>query len=304
MTRPAGGALRHGSVAVTALASLVAVLSAGCGAGTDTAGPAPSRSVVDSPSGTPEPTRASPAPTTPASTAPTPTRPAPTTAAPTRTATPGPTATALPAPLAGHVIWRIPTTRRVVALTFDGGSGSQGAASVLSTLSSAGVPASFFLTGRFADSNPATVARIGAGYVIGSHTMTHPHLTQLSAAAARAEVSTGAAAVRAVVGRSTAPWFRFPFGEYDGRTLAIVNDMGQAGIGWTIDTLGWEGRSGAGSVGDIVARVTGKLQPGAIVLMHLGAAPDGSTLDADALPRLIAAIRAAGYGFVDLRALL
>jgi peptidoglycan-N-acetylglucosamine deacetylase len=39
--------------------------------------------------------------------------------------------------------------------------------------------------------------------------------------------------------------------------------------------------------------------------MHVGANPDdGTTLDADALPRVIAGLRAAGYDFVTLQALL
>lgn len=47
------------------------------------------------------------------------------------------------------------------------------------------------------------------------------------------------------------------------------------------------------------------LQPGEIVLMHVGSHPtDGSTLDADALPRMIDDIRARGYSFVTLEALV
>jgi peptidoglycan/xylan/chitin deacetylase (PgdA/CDA1 family) len=34
--------------------------------------------------------------------------------------------------------------------------------------------------------------------------------------------------------------------------------------------------------------------------LHVGSSPDHSTLDADALPRIIAAIRARGYQFVTL----
>lgn len=49
----------------------------------------------------------------------------------------------------------------------------------------------------------------------------------------------------------------------------------------------------------------GALRPGEIVLMHLGSNPqDGTTLDADALPDVIDRMRAAGYGFVTLDALL
>jgi hypothetical protein len=41
------------------------------------------------------------------------------------------------------------------------------------------------------------------------------------------------------------------------------------------------------------------------VLLHAGSHPDdGSTLDADALPEVIAQLRAAGYGFVTLDVLL
>jgi peptidoglycan/xylan/chitin deacetylase (PgdA/CDA1 family) len=189
-------------------------------------------------------------------------------------------------------------------LTFDGGSAAQGAASVLSTLDATGVPATFFLTGRFVQSYPQTSRAIAARGVLGNHTMTHPHLTQLTSAAVRDEVEDAETAIRATTGTPAKPWFRFPYGEYDTRTLGVINNLGYAAVGWTVDTLGWKGRSGAGTIADIVARVLAKLQPGEIVLMHLGAAPDGSTLDADALPTLIAALRHAGYSFVTVETML
>jgi len=55
----------------------------------------------------------------------------------------------------------------------------------------------------------------------------------------------------------------------------------------------------------VTTRVLGALRPGEIVLMHVGAnTDDHTTLDADALPAVIAQIRAAGYGFVTLDTLL
>jgi peptidoglycan/xylan/chitin deacetylase (PgdA/CDA1 family) len=50
-----------------------------------------------------------------------------------------------------------------------------------------------------------------------------------------------------------------------------------------------------------VKRVVENLVPGEIVLMHLGSARDGSTVDTLALPRIIRAVRAHGYRFVTLR---
>jgi peptidoglycan/xylan/chitin deacetylase (PgdA/CDA1 family) len=59
------------------------------------------------------------------------------------------------------------------------------------------------------------------------------------------------------------------------------------------------------SAPQVTARALDALRPGEIVLMHLGANPeDGTTLDADALPDMIQRMRAAGYGFVTLDALL
>ena len=43
------------------------------------------------------------------------------------------------------------------------------------------------------------------------------------------------------------------------------------------------------------------MQPGEIVLMHVGSNPkDRSTLDGDALRNIIETIKAAGYGFVTI----
>ena len=55
----------------------------------------------------------------------------------------------------------------------------------------------------------------------------------------------------------------------------------------------------------MVNRTLAAAQPGEIVLMHVGSNPDdGSTLDAAALPQIIAGLRAREYGFVTLDALL
>jgi peptidoglycan-N-acetylglucosamine deacetylase len=185
-------------------------------------------------------------------------------------------------------------------LTFDGGSGTQGVASILATLSREKVPATFFLTGAFADANPRISATLGTYGAIGNHTSSHPHLPQLDANAVRYQVSSARASILRATGRDPVPLFRFPFGDYDARTLRQVNDMGYAAVGWTVDTLGWKGASAGVSVAQVASRVAQNRSPGQIVLMHLGAAPDGTTLDADALPRIIAEARAAGYGFVPL----
>jgi peptidoglycan-N-acetylglucosamine deacetylase len=205
-----------------------------------------------------------------------------------------------PASLAGAEWTHLPTRDRVVALTFDSGSNDAGVASILATLAAQQVDATFFLTGRFAEAYPADAQRMAAGYAIGNHTYSHPHLPALSDEAVLDEVRLGERAVAAATGRDPHPLFRFPYGDGDSRTLALVHGLGYGGIRWTVDTLGWKGRSAGQSVDTVVQRVIAAAAPGAIVLMHVGAADDGSTLDADALPRVIAELRARGYEFATV----
>jgi peptidoglycan/xylan/chitin deacetylase (PgdA/CDA1 family) len=201
------------------------------------------------------------------------------------------------------VVSRLATTHKVVALTFDGGSGAQAAESVIATLTREHVPATFFLTGTFADANPGLSARLARLGTVGNHTRTHPHLPQLDDASIKQELASARLSIQRSTGKDPRPLFRFPYGDYDRRTLNTVNGLGYVAVGWTVDTLGWKGRKAGVTVSMVASRTAAARVPGESVLMHLGAAPDGSTLDADALPRIIAEARSAGYGFVTLDAL-
>jgi peptidoglycan/xylan/chitin deacetylase (PgdA/CDA1 family) len=216
-------------------------------------------------------------------------------------AAPGP-----PAPgLLGTDWTRIPTTAPVVALTFDAGGNANGLSSILATLQRENVAASFYLTGSFARAFPAQSNAVAiGGYPIGNHSDTHPHMPTLTDAQVRAELTAAHQSILRTTGAESRPLFRFPFGEVDARVLGLVNGGGYAAVRWTVDTLGWQGTSGGMTAQRVVDRAVGALQPGEIVLMHVGAHPeDGSTLDADALPGIIDAVRARGYRFVTLDAL-
>lgn len=220
-------------------------------------------------------------------------------------ATPTPSPTGLPAALLGQDITAIPTSSRMVALTFDAGGNADGVPAILATLEAKGVTGTFFLTGAWTRVNPASAAEIvAAGHLVGNHTDTHPHFGALTPAQQAAEVAAGATAVTEATGVDPRPFFRFPFGERTAADVQQLNDLGYLCVSWTVDTVGWKGTSGGQSVDSVLARVLGGLRPGEIVLMHVGSHPtDGSTLDADALGRVIDALRARGYGFVTLAAL-
>lgn len=193
----------------------------------------------------------------------------------------------------------------MVALTFDAGGDAAGVASILATLARERVPGTFFLTGSWVNAFPVQARAICAAHRVGDHSVTHPHFTALSSAQIRTQVLDAAVDIKRACGADPAPLFRFPFGDRDARTIAVVNSIGYVPVSWTVDTLGWEGTGGGISVASVTARVVGSAQPGEIVLMHVGANPDDrSTLDADALPDVIHVLRSGGYSFASLDALL
>lgn len=199
----------------------------------------------------------------------------------------------------------IPAAGKVVALTFDAGANSAGLTRILRSLADAGIRGTFFVTGNWALANPGGVAAIrAAGHRVGNHSMSHPDFTGLSDAAIADQLRSARQAIQAA-GADPRPLFRFPLGARDPRTIATVNNQGYVPIRWTVDTLGWKGTSGGISAQQVTDRAIAALRPGEIILMHIGSNPDdGSTLDADALPGLITQIRAAGYQFVTLDAVL
>jgi peptidoglycan/xylan/chitin deacetylase (PgdA/CDA1 family) len=193
----------------------------------------------------------------------------------------------------------------VVALTFDAGANDAGAPKILAALRESGATGTFFLTGRWAQLYPQWARRIAARYPIGNHTFDHSDLTRLTPPAVRREIQMASAAIVRITGQPPATLFRFPYGSSSPSTLRTANRLGYTAVGWTVDTLGWEGTTLGQSTASVVSHALAHLQPGAIILMHVGSNPnDGSTLDADALPTLIEDIRMRGYTFVTVPQLL
>lgn len=294
---------------VRGAAAVLAAALALAGLGACTPGPEPAQAP------SPVTTRRTPPPpaaTTPATTAPaTPPPPASATTAPASPPVePPPPVTppvpeALPPALLGTDWERLPTTDAVVALTFDGGASDAAVPSILATLADRGVTATFFVTGDFARRYPARVAAVvAAGHRVGNHSDSHEHYPALTDAEIAADLEDARVAI-AAAGAEPRPWFRFPYGDRTPADVRAVNAAGYVPVRWTVDSLGWKGTSGGLTAAAVIERVLAAAQPGAIVLLHVGANPDdGTTLDADALPAIIDGLRARGYSFVTLDRLL
>jgi peptidoglycan/xylan/chitin deacetylase (PgdA/CDA1 family) len=208
-------------------------------------------------------------------------------------------------PASARTIARVATDRPLIALTFDAGADRGFAPQILDTLAAGEVRASFGLTGQWARANPDLVRRIAAdGHQVINHTDSHRSFTGLSdrrgglsADERIAELDRADASIAPLIGRSTRPWFRPPYGDYDAAGLEQVAAAGYGyNVMWTVDTLGWNGLSPAA----IVDRTLRAATPGAIVLLHVGA----DSRDAAALGALIDGLRARDYEFVTVAELV
>jgi peptidoglycan/xylan/chitin deacetylase (PgdA/CDA1 family) len=224
-------------------------------------------------------------------------------------ACPGPTTdagsvVAQPTPIPPPIRARVDGPAGVVALTFDAGADRGYAEDILDTLSDNQIPATFGMTGRWAQANPALVQRMAAdGHMVIDHTFDHRSFTGLSdqlgglsATQRQNEVLEADAIIAPLIGHTTCPWYRLPYGDNDSR---VVGDMTAVGytqqVGWTVDTLGWRGVP----VQSIVSRSLRLAAPNAVYVMHVGI----ESRDGPALQQVIDGLRAQGYGFATVAAL-
>jgi peptidoglycan/xylan/chitin deacetylase (PgdA/CDA1 family) len=194
---------------------------------------------------------------------------------------------------------------REVALTFDAGADRGNAASILQVLERRHVRATFGMTGRWAMRNPDLVRRMAHdGDAFINHTYDHrsftgrsSHMYPLTGGQRVWEIWRTEQIVKGLTGRSTKPYFRPPYGDYDKATLSLASRLGyRYVIMWTVDSFGWEGLSPA----EILRRCKRLLASGDIYLMHVGS----QSRDAAALPGLLRWLRIRGYRAVTVPELL
>jgi len=184
-----------------------------------------------------------------------------------------------------------PSDRPLVALTFDDGP-SDYTDRFLDVLQEKEVPATFFQIGQEMAGREAVMRRILAeGDEIGDHTMNHveyPGNDQIA----------GAAALIRRYTHFQPCLFRPPGGAENEAVIQTAGELGMRTITWDVDPRDW---SLPGS-GAIYSNIVANARNGSIILMHDGGGPRDETLAA--LPQVIDALRARGFGFTTVSELL
>lgn len=186
------------------------------------------------------------------------------------------------------------STQKVLYLTFDCGYENGYTAKILDVLKEKKVPAAFFVTEPYLRDSPEIAARmIKEGHIVGNHSNTHPVFPKISRTKMAQEIQECDNYLRKHFGYS-APFFRFPTGEYSDSALELVQSIGYTSVFWSVayadyDTNNQKGRQYAFDT------VTARLHPGAVILLHAV-----SKDNAAAMGEIIDWAREQGYQFKAL----
>ncbi len=173
------------------------------------------------------------------------------------------------ATLYAPVLTRLRTSERAVWLTIDDGPSADTAA-ILDALDRHGASATFFVVGERARQRPEVVAEIRRrGHGIGNHTRTHPsaRFWALGPRAMAAEIGL----TQAILSAPPIPpprWFRSVAGHTNPFVAAPLRTHGLARVAWS--ARGYDAVDG--DPVRVLQRIGRDLRPGAIVLLHEGAA--------------------------------
>lgn len=206
---------------------------------------------------------------------------------------------------------------KIVALTFDlcettgQIAGYDGA--VIDALRTADAAATFFPTGHWLQTHPERAAQMAADprFELGNHSYGHANMHGVDAtrmqtdmlateAVLAANRTASAAACPAALPHLETPGprlYRFPYGSCSAESLKAANDAGAVVIQWDVVS----GDPGGTSAKTLTNRVLSQVKPGSIVVMHANGHGDHT---AEAVPQIVAGLRAKGYRLVTVGELL
>ena len=201
-----------------------------------------------------------------------------------------------------EILWRVRTTRKVVALTVDDGPNPKYTPAVLRFAREHHVRLTFFLLGREVQRHP-DLARQEAqdGHAIGNHGWDHQLLIGAGDQDCVNQIRRCEQAVSKACHVRTS-LFRPPKGQWDGEDALAIERLGYRTVLWTITLEHKAARTPQEMADRVIARTT----PGTIILAHDGEPrpPLDRRKTLAALPLVVDGLRKKGYEFITVPELL
>jgi peptidoglycan-N-acetylglucosamine deacetylase len=172
--------------------------------------------------------------------------------------------------LFGPFVCRGSIDRKRVALTFDDGPDERSTPALLEVLRERGVHVAFFGVGKRVVTHPNIAARIvREGHLLENHSFAHSNATNFfSVPRLCNELKQTQDAIYQATGVAPA-YFRPPMGLSNPRIFRAAREVGLKVIGWSargLDTKLTDSQ-------EVVSRICGRVEPGAIILLHDGNIP-------------------------------
>jgi peptidoglycan-N-acetylglucosamine deacetylase len=206
-------------------------------------------------------------------------------------------------PVVPEVVFHGPRDEKRIALTFDACSTrdvSKYDERVTQELIATHTPATIFLGGSWAVEEKAIVKQLAANplFELANHSYTHPHMAAIiDEVRIRRELQRTQAEIHLLTG-ATPKLFRPPYGEYNERLVRIAAELG-------LTTVEYDLASGDpdrhATKERLIHWVLEKAQPGSIIVMHIN---HRRFHTAEALPGIIAGLRARGFELVTVGELI
>lgn len=178
-----------------------------------------------------------------------------------------------------------------IYLTFDEGYENGYTAKILDVLKEKKVPAVFFVTMPYVKSNPELIRRmIDEGHQVGNHSVNHPCFPETPLSECQTEIIELHNYIQENF-NYTMNLFRFPMGEYNEQTLALVQKLGYRSVFWSFAYRDWlvDEQPDPTQATETILK---KVHPGEIMLLHAV-----SKTNTEILPNVIDSITAKGLVF-------
>lgn len=201
--------------------------------------------------------------------------------------------------LAGVIVPRVNTDKKIVALTFDDGP-NEHTDEIIKVLYEEQVPATFYLVGNEIEKHGVEAEKIvNAGHEIGNHSYSHQRMVFKSPQFIEEEVKVTNTLIRSL-GYEGEITFRPPYGK---KLLALplyLQRTKQRTVTWDVEPLKALGDDvSSQQITDYVLRVT---KPGSIILIHPWYGQ--SNASRESISEIIQGLKQQGYTFVRVSDLL
>ena len=169
---------------------------------------------------------------------------------------------------------------KVLYLTFDCGYENGNTEPILDALKKHNVQATFFVVGHFLESAPDIVKRmVEDGHTVGNHTYHHPDMSKISDTASfQKEMNDVVTLFKETTGTDMAMYYRPPQGKYNTTNLQMAKDMGYSTFFWSLAYVDWN-QDDQPSHEEALVKLTKRVHPGAIVLLHSTSKTNGEVMD-------------------------